>query len=105
MTTQQTNPLNGEFWVDAEYGQRPSHHKATQALTATYGAIGIAHIIERSISEMHSAKFTEHEYVGLEPVLLENLLCAQRVLLDVIGDRLEEMCQNSANNTSALKPA
>lgn len=94
MNTQQTNPLNGEFWVDAEYGQRSSHHKATQALTATYGAIGIAHLIERSISEMHSAKFTEHEYAGLEPVLLENLLCAQRVLLDVIVEGLEDGYEN-----------
>lgn len=92
MTTQQTNPLNGEFWVDAEYGQRPIHHKATRALTATYGAIGIAHLIERSISEMHSAKFTEQEYAGLGPVLLEDLLCAQRVLLEVIGESLEKMC-------------
>ncbi|WP_025871370.1 hypothetical protein [Methylobacillus glycogenes] len=92
MTTQQTNPLNGEFWVDAEYGQRPTSHKATQALTATYGAIGIAHLIERSISEMHSAKFTEHEYAGLEPVLLENLLCAQKVLLEIIEERLLEAC-------------
>lgn len=93
MTTQQTNPLNGEFWVDAEYGQRPTSNKVTQALTATYGAIGIAHLIERSISEMHLAKYLDHEYAGLEPVLLENLLCAQRVLLDVIGDRLEKICK------------
>lgn len=103
MTTQQTNPLNGEFWVDAEYGQRPTPHKVTQALTATYGAIGIAHLIERSISEMHLAKFTEHEYAGLEPVLLENLLCAQRVLLDVIGEELEIFCEkheNIANSTN-----
>lgn len=78
MTTQQTNPLNGEFWVDAEYGQRNIPRKATLALTATYGAIGVAHLIERSISEMHQAKYTEHEYAGLQPVILENLLCAQR---------------------------
>lgn len=93
MNSQQTNPLNGEFWVDAEYGQRPTHHKATRALTATYGAIGIAHLIERSISEMHEARYTEHEYAGLQPVLLENLLCAQKVLLDVIGASLEEIAE------------
>lgn len=90
MTTPQTNPLNGEFWVEAEYGNHTTSPKATRALTATYGAIGIAHLIERSISEMHQAKFSEHEYAGLQPVLLENLLCAQRVLLDVIGESLEE---------------
>lgn len=94
MTTQQTNPLNGEFWVDAEYGQRPTPHKATQALTATYGAMGIAHIIERSFSEMNKAKYSEHKYEGLEPILIENLLCAQRVLLDVISEDLEEICTN-----------
>lgn len=95
MTTNSTNPLNGQFWVDAEYSKRPSLQKVTRALTATYGAIGIAHLIERSISEMHEARYTEHEYAGLQPVLLENLLCAQKVLLDVIGEELEGICSTA----------
>ncbi|WP_334108763.1 hypothetical protein [Methylobacillus sp.] len=94
MTSQQSNPLNGKFWVEAEYGGRHIQNKAAQALTATYGAMGVAHLIERSIAEMNLARETEHEYSGLQPVLLENILCAQHVLLNVISKHVEELCEH-----------
>ncbi len=94
MTSQQSNPLNGKFWVEAEYGGRHIQNKAAQALTATYGAIGVAHLIERSITEMHHAQTSEHEYGGLQPVILENIVCAQHILLSVISKNVEDLCEH-----------
>lgn len=94
MDIQKPNPLNAKFWVEAEYGGGKIQHKVSTALTATYGAMGLAHLIERSISEMNLAKNCEHEYEGLQPVLLENILCAQHVLLNVICRNVEEVCEH-----------
>jgi hypothetical protein len=92
MTSQQSNPLNGKFWVEAEYGGSQIQDKVAKALTAAYGAMGVAHLIERSISEMNLAENCDHEYAGLKPVLLENILCAQHVLLSVVANNIENVC-------------
>lgn len=88
------NPLNQDFWVDAEYGGGQLRDLASAALTATYGAIGVAHLIERSVSEMHLAQHCEHEYGGLKPTLLENMLCAQHALLGIACHRIEQLVGN-----------
>ncbi len=94
MTSHQTNPLNEDFWVTAEYGGRQFQDKAALALTAAYGAMGVAHLIERSISEMNLTQHTEHDYAGLKPTLLENILCAQHVLLNVVSKNIEDLCEH-----------
>lgn len=95
MTMQSSNnPLNEDFWVEAEYGGRQFQDKAALALTAAYGALGVGHLIERSISEMNLAEHTEHDYAGLKTVLLENILCAQHVLLKVVTRNIEDICEH-----------
>ena len=99
MTVSQTNPLNEDFWVTAEYGGDRLQDAAAQALAATYGAMGVAHVIERSIAEMNLAEHCEHEYAGLKPTLLENMLCAQHVLLNVVSNKIEGLVCNEQFRT------
>ncbi|OAM53076.1 hypothetical protein A7981_06550 [Methylovorus sp. MM2] len=94
------NPLNEDFWVDAEYsGSQPHQFRAADALTAAYGANGVCHLIERSLSERNLSEYTDHEYAGLKNTLLEDMLCAQRILLKVISNNLEIVCEHSKPKT------